>query len=156
MQNQIKLLQIQNATTKKINKSHRYAKNQNVMSTYPSSTLFNPLVPSRLLVALGQTTINILRQIRRNHLAELLNILAIDLLGESKRSIHNILVECKEALSNLVGAWVLGVQASDKDSRFAAVVELEVDGALGEYGALELLECAGDFGVLAGGDEAVF
>ena len=109
MQNQIKLLQIQNATTKKITKGHRYAKNRIKMSCPHILHTFQPLLPSWLLVALGQATINILRQVGWNHLAKLLNILAIDLLGESKRSIDYILVKRKEALRNLVGARVLGV-----------------------------------------------
>lgn len=156
MQTKIRTLTAQNATIKKINQSHRYAKKSKCHVHILILHHLQPLVPSRLLVALGQTPINILRQIRRNHLPKLLDILAINLLGKSKRSINNILVERKEALRNLVGARVLGVEASDKDSGVAAVVELEVDRALGKYGALELLECAGDFGILAGGDEPVF
>jgi hypothetical protein len=41
----------------------------------------------------------------------------------------------------------------DKDGLFAVVVELEVDGALGEDGALELVERAGDLRVLALADD---
>jgi hypothetical protein len=111
---------------------------------------------SVLLVALSQADINVLRQVGRNHLAELLNVLAVDLLGESKSSVDDTSVESEETLRNLVGTRVLGVETSDEYRLFAVVVELEVDAALGKDGALVFLESASDFGVRGGGDKAVF
>jgi hypothetical protein len=108
-----------------------------------------------LLVALGQADINVLSQVGRDHLAELVNVLAVDLLGKAKGSVDDTSVESEEALSNLVGAGVLGVQASYEDGLVAVVVELEVDASLGEDCALVLLQGAGDLGVLGGCDETV-
>lgn len=56
----------------------------------------------------------------------------------------------------MVCARVFRVERSDEDGLVAVVVELVVDGALGEDGSLEFVEGAGDFGVLACAYEAVF
>lgn len=109
-----------------------------------------------LVVALGKADLHILGQIGGDHVAEVLDVLAVDLLGEPKSSVDNLIVEREEALRNLVGTWVLGVEASDENGPLAVVVELEVDGALGKHGAFELVECAGDFwAVTLADDEAV-
>lgn len=108
-----------------------------------------------LAVALGQADIDILRQIGWDHLAEFLDVLAVDLLGEPESGVDNTSVKSKEALSYLVCAGVLGVQGGDEDSLFAVVVELEVDGTLGEDSAFEFVQGTCDFGVLAGGDEGI-
>jgi hypothetical protein len=81
--------------------------------------------------------LNIQSQVGRNHGFELLDVGTIDGRREAKRSVDDILVESKEALGNLVCTRVLRVQRSDEGGTFAVVVELEVDGTLGENGALE-------------------
>lgn len=88
-------------------------------------------------------------------LAELVNVGTINGLGEAQGSIDNTRVESKEVLRNLAGTGVLGVERGNENRLVAVVVELEVDGALGEDGAFELVEVAGDFRVLAGLDEPV-
>lgn len=108
-----------------------------------------------VLVALGEALVHILSQVGRNLLAELLNVGSVDGLGKAKRGLDNFGIESEEVLGNLAGTGILGVQGSDESSIFAVVVELEVDGALRENGAFELVEVAGDFRVVAGLDEAV-
>lgn len=105
--------------------------------------------------ALGETLVHGLSQVSRNLAAELLNVGCVNGLGVAKRSIDNFSVESEEVLGNLAGTGVLRVQGSDEGSIVAVVVELEVDGALGKNGAVELVEVAGDFGVLPGLDETV-
>ena len=56
----------------------------------------------------------------------------------------------------LARARVLRVQGSHESSLFTIVVELEVNGALGEDGAFELVEVAGDLRVVTGFDETIF
>lgn len=111
---------------------------------------------SLVLVALGETAIDILRKVGRNHLAELLNVLPINSLGEPQSRVNNPSIESKEVLRNLAGSRILAVQARNKRSLLTVVVELEVDRSLREHGALELAECASNLGVLAGLHKPVF
>jgi hypothetical protein len=108
-----------------------------------------------LLVAPGQANIDILGEVGRNHLAELFDVLAVDLFREAESSIDDTGIKSVEALSDRVGTCVIGVQSSYEDSLLAVVVELVVNGAHGKDGALEFVQSAGDFRVLASGYEAV-
>ena len=110
---------------------------------------------SALVPALRQADIHALRNVGRNIAAELLNVLAINRLGEAQRRVHNVRVQAEEVLGDLGGSGVLAVERSNEDRGLALVVDLIVDAALREDGALELGEGAGDLGVLARGDEAV-
>ena len=108
-----------------------------------------------LLWATLEAVLHILSQVGGNVLAELLNVLAIDLLGKAKSSIDDVGVESKEALSDLVGTRVLGVESSNKGSLLAVVIELEMDRSLWEYSSLELVQSAGNLGVLSSSDKPV-
>lgn len=108
-----------------------------------------------LLVAPRQADLHVLCQVGGNRALELVNVLSVDLLGESKGSVDDLGVEVEEALSNLVGTGVLIVQSCDEDGLFTVVVELEVDGALRENSALELLQTTGDLRVVLARYEAV-
>jgi len=107
-------------------------------------------------VALLQALINAQRNVGRNIRPEGLDILAIQALRESERGAHNVLVQAKEVGSNGRGARVLAVQASNKGGRHAVLIDLVVDGAHGEDGALEFVKGAGDLGLVARLHEAVF
>jgi hypothetical protein len=110
-----------------------------------------------LLAALGHADLHVPSQVGRDILGKVLKVLAVDFLGEAERSVDNLVVKREEALGDLVGTWVLRVEAGNKDGLLTVVVELEVNGALGEDGALEFVKRAGDLGVLAGADEkAIF
>jgi len=69
---------------------------------------------------------------------ELREVVGIDLLGETKRSINNSRIDREEVLRDAAGTWVLRVESADTDLRVALEVLLEMDAALGEDGALEL------------------
>lgn len=66
-------------------------------------------------------------QIGRNLFAELVDVLAIDALRETKSNIDDITVESEEVLGDLTGARVFGVESSDKGGGLAVVVELVMD-----------------------------
>ena len=89
-------------------------------------------------------------------LAELLDVAAVDGLGESQRSVDHVSVQAEEVLRHLRGTGVLAVERGDEGGGLALVIDLVVDAALREDCALEFLEGAGDFGVFARGYEAVF
>jgi hypothetical protein len=109
-----------------------------------------------LLVALVEADLHILGQIGGDHVAELCDVLAVDLLRESKGSVDDLVVEREEALCDLVGTRVLRVEASDEYSRITVIIKLEVDGTLGEHCALKEVELAGDlWAVSLANDETV-
>lgn len=58
-------------------------------------------------------------------------------------------------MSDLRGTRVLRVERCHKHSRIAVIIELEMNASLGEHGALELAQGAGDFW-RAGPDQSVF
>jgi hypothetical protein len=123
-------------------------------------------------LTLLQAPLHIARQISRQVLSKVLDILSINrtaipvslfpfyldeyLRREPERSINNIGVQRKQRLRDLVGTRVLAVQGSDEGRVVAVVVELVVHGALREDSAFEFVERACDFGVGAGRDEVVF
>lgn len=108
-----------------------------------------------LSLALGQANLHALRKVGRDILAKLRDVLPINGLGESKRSVDDVRVQAEEVLGDLRGTRVLVVERRNERGRVALVVDLVVDAALREDGALELGEGAGDFGVFTGCDEAV-
>lgn len=108
-----------------------------------------------MLVAPSQAGINVLGQVGRNELPELLDVLAVDGVGQTKSSIEDVGVESEEVLRDLAGSGILAVERSDESGLFAVVVELEVDGALGEHGTLELVQSTGNLGVLTSFNKAV-
>jgi hypothetical protein len=116
-----------------------------------------PLIAHLVLVVTPlETDVHILRNIGRNVLPKLLDILAIDLFRHSKRSIHHLRVKRKEVLRNLAGSRILAVQARNKSSLVAVIVELEVDAALWEHSALEFIQVTGDLLVRLGrGDQSI-
>ena len=72
-------------------------------------------------------------------LAELLEVVGVDLLGEAEGGVDDLGVEVDdEVLSDRGRTGVLGVEAGDGDRGLAVQVLLEVDAALGEDGALVL------------------
>lgn len=85
-------------------------------------------------------------KIRRQHTPELRNIPPINLPRLAERNIHHPLILKEEVLRNLARAWVGGVERGDEGGGRAVVVELVVDGAHGEDGALEGVQRGGDFG----------
>lgn len=87
--------------------------------------------------------------------AELLNVLPIDGLGKAERGVDDVGVETKEVLRNLRCAGIFAVEGSYEGGGLTLVVDLVVDAALGEHGALEFGERAGDFGVLTSRHQAV-
>lgn len=100
----------------------------------------SPLIThSHLLSTLLQANIHILRQIGRDHLPELFEIILVDFPGQRapKSSIQHLGVEREEALGSLIGPGIMMVQGGDEARLVAVVVELEVDTALGEDGAFE-------------------
>lgn len=107
------------------------------------------------VAALLQANIRTLSNVDRKVLAELLDVLSVDLLREAKCSVDDIRVEPKETLSHLQCSSVCVVESGHELGRGALVVDLVMDGALREHSALELGECPCDFGVLVGCDEAV-
>jgi len=107
------------------------------------------------LLALRKAVINVLSDIGRNSLAELLDVLAINGLREAERSIEDASIEVEEVLSNLAGTGVLVVQSRDESSRLALRVELVVDAAHGKDGAFELAQAARNLSVLTRGYESV-
>ena len=149
------------------NKSmHKRNDNRLPTSTPAKYTLTNHTIASshhhteatlvRRLQAPLQAHIDILRQVGRDILPELLDVLPVNSAGESKRSIKNLLVQREEVLRNLTSAGILAVQRSHKHGVVTVIIELEVDAALREYSALELVQSACDLRVLASGDKAVF
>lgn len=88
-------------------------------------------------------------------LAESLDIFAVNALGEAESGVDNVWVKAEEVLGDLGSSWVLAIQGGDECSRFALWVELVVDAANRENSALELLEVAGDFSIVASLDKAV-
>lgn len=106
-------------------------------------------------VAPLKAVVNLLCQVGWDGLAELLNVLSVNGVRETKSSIDNIGVEGEETLGNLVGTWVLAVECGNKGGGLTVVVELKVDGAHGEYGSLKLVHLAGNLRVLSGANKAV-
>ena len=122
--------------------------NQNAMSLLPVIILIAPYL-CLVFLALCQADIDILSQVGRDMLAELLNVRAVDRLGEAERSVDNTGIKSEEVLGNLAGAWVLRIQRSHESGLLAIVVELEMDGSLGKDGAFELVQGASNLRVLA-------
>jgi len=122
----------------------------------PSTHLIITTCEHLLLLAPSHADIHVLSKVGRDSLPELLNVLSIDGVGETKGGVNDVGIQSEEALRNLVGTGVFGVQSSDEGSLLAVVVELEMDGALRKDSAFELVEGTGDFLVLSSLDEAVF
>jgi hypothetical protein len=132
---------------------------------YPTATLVG------LAAALGHADLDILDEVGRKALGELINVLAVDLLWfalallqtcrtdrayrDVKSSVKHLRVEGKEVLRNLTGTRILRAERRNKYRIIAVVVELVVDGTLGEYSAFELVEVSSDFWVLHGTNNLV-
>lgn len=114
----------------------------------PSSAHFSPSPVHLVFAAPLQADVHVLRDIGWDVLPEQLDVLAIDLLGHSKGSVDNLRVEGEEVLCDLAGSGVFAVQTGNKGSLVAVIVELEVDAALRENSAVELVQIASDFWVL--------
>lgn len=71
------------------------------------------------------------------HVAEVVDVLAIDFLRTAKSDVDNALVLEEEVLGNLRGTWVIASKGSDESGRLAGWVELEVDRAHWKHGTLE-------------------
>jgi len=103
----------------------------------PSMT---PMQRYRLVldVAADQALLNTIGQSDGDGLLELGEVVLVDLLGEAESSIDNVAGGVdEEVLGDGAGTGVLGVEASDGDSRVAVQVLLPVDAAHRECGALE-------------------
>ena len=85
----------------------------------------------------AQTLLRAERKRRRNRSLERREVVRVDLRREAERRVHDRGVEGEEVLRDGARAGVLGAEPADEDGRRAVVVELEVDAALGEDGALE-------------------
>ncbi|KAL2825846.1 Exo-1,4-beta-xylosidase bxlB [Aspergillus cavernicola] len=72
----------------------------------------------------------------RNHLPKRVNILPIQGLNPTKRSLHNILAQTEEVLRNLRHTGIGAVESSDENCIFAVGVEFLVDCTLRECGHL--------------------
>jgi hypothetical protein len=100
----------------------------------------NHLVSALLDVALGEALVDADSQVGGDGSAELLDVLAIEGAGEAEGGVDDVLVEAEEVLGDLAGTGVGLVEGRDEGGRLAVVVDLVVDGADGEDGALELLQ----------------
>jgi len=106
------------------------------------------LISLALARALLQAVINVLRNVGRNHLAKLLDVLAIDRLRETEGGIHDASIQIEEGLGHLRGSGVLMVERGDKGSGLARRVDLIMHAAHREDGALELFERSRNLRVL--------
>ena len=84
-----------------------------------------------------QTLLRAQRERSRDGALERRKVIRVDLGGEAERGIKDGRVEREEVLRDGARARVLGAKSADEDGGRAVVVELEVDAALGEDGALE-------------------
>lgn len=100
-------------------------------------------------LALRQAHLHILRDVRRNQTAEALNIRTIKRIRKAERSSHNAPIQPKKVLRDLAGARILVIQTRHKRRRLTAIVELVVDAANREDGALEFGDVASDLGAIA-------
>ena len=92
--------------------------------------------------ALGETALDAQGHIGRQHVRELLNVLAVDgvLALEAEVRAEESLLNAKERLSGLLDAGVFVCEAGDEDCRLAVRVELGVQRTSGEDGHLELVQ----------------
>jgi hypothetical protein len=81
-----------------------------------------------------------------DHLLELVDVLAINGVGEAERSFDDIVIQSEEVLGDLAGTRVVAVETGDEAGRLAGGVVLEVDAALREDSALEGTEGGVEFG----------
>lgn len=96
-------------------------------------------------------------KVGRDLAPELLDVGAVQALGEAEGGVNDVGIETEEVLGDLGSASILRVQGSDEGGRMALGVDLVVDAAHRENGALKLGEVAGDLVVCRnlGVDEAV-
>ncbi len=89
---------------------------------------------------------NVLSQVERKRSLKLIDILAVKLHRSAEGGVDDAGIESEEVLRNLRGARVLVVEGGNERGWLAGRVELVVNAAHGENGALIFLDIARDLG----------